>query len=129
MSVKLADLFYQKAARSVGSGWLKGGEALKNEDAVEYGYLLRFKTLLSFEVDGDTEAALRLAKECFDIANRAEDENLLTLSLQDQGRVLVAQGHISEGMALLDEAMATALSGGLDPFTVARTYCNMIAAL
>ena len=130
MSVKLADLFYHKAARSVSSGWLKKAERLlKNaEHAVEYGYLLRFKTLLSFEVDGDSEAALRLAKECFDIANRAGDENLLTLSLQDQGRVLVAQGHVSEGMALLDEAMATALSGELDPFTVARTYCNMIAA-
>jgi hypothetical protein len=30
-------------------------------------------------------------------------------------------------MALLDEAMAAALSGELSPITVARTYCNMIA--
>jgi tetratricopeptide (TPR) repeat protein len=89
---------------------------------------VRFKTLLSFEVDGDAEAALRLAKTCFDIASRAKDENLLTLSIQDQGRVLVAQGHLAEGMALLDEAMATAMSGEIDPFTVGRTYCNMIAA-
>ena len=129
VSVKLAELFHHKAARSVSRGWLRRAERLLTdaEDVVEYGYLLRFKTLLSFEVDGDPETALRLAKECFDIASRAKDENLLTLSIQDQGRVLVAQGHISEGMALLDEAMAMALSGELDPFTVARTYCNMIA--
>lgn len=130
VSVKLAELFYHKAARSVSRGWLKRAERLLEnaEDAVEYGYLLRFKTLLAFEVEGDAETALQLAKKCFDIASRAADENLLTLSIQDQGRVLVAQGHLSEGMALLDEAMATALSGELDPFTVARTYCNMIAA-
>jgi tetratricopeptide (TPR) repeat protein len=129
-SVKLAELFYHKAARSVSGGWLKRAERLlvNAEDAVEYGYLLRFKTLLSFEAEGDAEGALQLAKKCFDIASRAADENLLTLSIQDQGRILVAQGHLSEGMALLDEAMATALSGELDPFTVARTYCNMIAA-
>ena len=64
MSVKLAELFYHKAARSVSRGWLKRAERLLEnaEDVVEYGYLLRFKTLLSFEVDGDAEAALRLAK-------------------------------------------------------------------
>src|SRR4029453_6563655 len=95
MSVKLAELFHHKAARSVSRGWLKRAERLLEnaEDVVEYGYLVRFKTLLSFEVDGDAEAALRLAKTCFDIASRAGDENLLTLSIQDQGRVLVAQGH------------------------------------
>ena len=128
-SVKLAELFHHKAARSVSRGWLKRAERLLEnaEDVVEYGYLLRFKTLLSFEVEGDAEAALQLAKQSFDIASRAGDENLLTLSIQDQGRILVAQGHLAEGMALLDEAMVTALSGELDPFTVGRTYCNMIS--
>jgi len=129
MSLKLADIFHHKAARSVCAGWLKRAERLLEnaEDAVEYGYLLRFKTVLALEVDGDAESALRFAKQCFDIGNRADDKNLLALSTQDQGRVLVDKGHLSEGMALLDEAMATALSGEVNPLTMARTYCNMIA--
>ena len=129
MAVKLADIFYHKAALSVSAGWVKRAERLLEnaEESVEYGYLLRFKTVLAIEVAGDSQSALRLAKQSFDIGFRADDKNLLVLSLQDQGRVLVDQGQLSEGMSLLDEAMATALSGELDPLTVARTYCNMIA--
>jgi len=130
IAVKLADIFYHRAARSVSTGWQKRAERLLEnaEDSVEYGYLLRFKTVLALEVERDADSALRLAKQSFDIGNRAEDKNLLTLSTQDQGRVLVDQGHLAEGMALLDEAMATALGDELNPLTVARTYCNMIAA-
>lgn len=129
MAVKLADTFYHRAARSVSAAWLKRAERLLEnaEDAVEYGYLVRFKTVLAIEVEGNSQSALSLAKQSFDIGNRAEDKNLLVLSTQDQGRVLVNQGRLSEGMALLDEAMATAMSGELNPLTVARTYCNMIA--
>lgn len=130
MALRLADIYHHKAARSVSTGWLKRAERLLEnaEDTVEYGYLLRFQTVVAIEVDRDAESAMRLAKQSFDIGNRADDKDLLALSTQDQGRVLVDQGQLSEGMALLDEAMATALSGELNPLTVARTYCNMISA-
>jgi serine/threonine protein kinase len=129
MSLKLADVFYHRASPSVSTGWLRQAQRLLENavDTVEYGYLLRFQTVVALEVDGDAESALRLAKQSFDIANRVEDKDLLALSTQDQGRVLVDQGQLSEGMALLDEAMATVLSGEVNPLTVARTYCNMIA--
>jgi serine/threonine protein kinase len=130
ISLKLTDIFYHRAARSVSAGWLKRAERLLEnaEDTLEYGYLLRFQTVLALEVEGDAESALRLAKQSFAIASRTEDKDLLVLSTQDQGRVLVDQGQLPEGMALLDEAMATALSGEIDPLTVAKTYCNMISA-
>ena len=129
MSLKLADIFYHKAKRVVTTGWLQRAEKLLQdaEDSVEYGYLLRLKTVIAIEVDGDTESALRLAKQTFEIGHRAEDKDLITLSTQDQGRVLVDRGQVSEGMALLDEAMAAILGGELNPQTVARTYCNMIS--
>ena len=66
---------------------------------------------------------MRLAKQSFDIGIEPTTRPA-GLSTQDQGRVLVDQGQLSEGMALLDEAMATALSGELNPLTVARTYCT-----
>jgi hypothetical protein len=116
ISVKLAEMFHHKAARSVSTGWLKRAERLleNDQDVAEYGYLLRFKTVLAFEVDSDAESALSLAKQCFDIAKRAEDKNLLVLSIQDQGRVLVSQGQLAEGMALLDEAIERPTIGGLE---------------
>ena len=72
MSVKLAEILHHKAARSVSTGWLKRAERLLDnaEDVVEYGYVLRYKMLLALEVDGDTDCALQLSKQCFDIAQR-----------------------------------------------------------
>jgi tetratricopeptide (TPR) repeat protein len=126
VAVKLADLSRNRRANSASMGWLKRAERLLEgaEDTVEYGYLLQFKTPL----EKDPEAALRLAQQTFDIARRSGDANLEALSLQDQGRALVLQGKVSEGMALLDEAIVTALSGDVDQFTVASTYCSMISA-
>src|SRR5262249_15986944 len=115
--------------QSVSSGWLKRAERLlENEkSSVEYGYLLRFKTVLALELERDTDSALKFARQSFEIGNVAHDKDLVALSTQDQGRILVDQGCVPEGMALLDEAMAAALSEELNPLTVAKTYCNVIS--
>lgn len=129
MALKLSEFFYHKASRVVSAGWLKRADKLLQnaEDSVEFGYLLRFKTMVALEVEGDTESALRLAKQIFDIGNRTNDKDLLAFSIQDQGRALVDRGQLADGMALLDEAMASILTGELNPLTVAKTYCNMIS--
>lgn len=126
VAVKLADISRNRRASSASMGWLKRAERLLEgaEDTVEYGYLLQFKTPL----EKDVEAGMRLAQQTFDIARRSGDANLEALSIQDQGRALVLQGRVSEGMALLDEAIVAAVSGDLDPYTVASTYCSMISA-
>jgi hypothetical protein len=129
MCVKLTESYHFKGAQSVSAGWLKRAERLleNDEGTGEYGYLLRFQALLAFEVDGDGDSALKLSNEVFEIAKRTGDKTLLALSIQDRGRILVSRGNVAEGMALLDEAMAQALSGELDPLTVGKTYCNMIS--
>ena len=48
------------------------------------------------------------------------------MSLQDEGRALVAKGSVAEGMALIDEAMVAAVSGELESLTAGRAYCNMM---
>ena len=130
MALTLADVLYHKASRVVSAGWFKRAEKLLQDarDSVEYGYLMRFRTVVALEIDGDTESALQFAKQTFEIGNRLADKDLLALGIQDQGRALVDLGQVAQGMALLDEAMATILSGELSPLTVAKTYCNMISA-
>jgi len=129
IALKLAEHFFHKAARIVGAGWLKRADKLLHnaEDSLEFGYLLRFKTVVALEIDGNAETALRLAKQAFDIGYRTDDKDLLAYATQDQGRALVERGQLAEGMALMDEAMASILSGELNPLTVAKTYCNMIS--
>lgn len=129
MALKLSEISFHKTARVVSAGWLKRAEKLLQnaEDSVEYGYLLRFKTLIAFEVEGNAESALHLARQTFEIGSRAGDQDLVVYGMQDQGRVLVNRGQLQEGMDLLDEAMASILTGELNPLTVAKTYCNMIS--
>ena len=61
------------------------------------------------------------------MADEHRDPNLRALAIQDRGRVLVLKNQVNEGMRLLDEAMAAALSGELSPLAVGTTYCNMIS--
>src|SRR5215471_7230496 len=100
MAIKLAEFFYHKASRVVSAGWLKRADKLLQnaEDSVEFGYLLRFKTMIALEIEGDTESALRLAKQTFDIGSRTDDKDLVAFGTQDQGRALVDRGQLADGM-------------------------------
>jgi hypothetical protein len=44
------------------------------------------------------------------------------------GMALIDAGRVAEGMALLDEAMASAIAGELGTFFTGVVYCNVIAA-
>src|SRR4029450_2118937 len=47
---------------------------------------------------------------------------------QIQGRALIAQGTIDEGLGLLDEAMTCVLTGELAPLYAGWVYCSVILA-
>jgi DNA-binding CsgD family transcriptional regulator len=49
-------------------------------------------------------------------------------ALQCLGRLLIAQGQPTEGLALFDEAMLYASEGKLGLFTVGKVYCSLISA-
>lgn len=129
MALRLSEISYHKAARAVSAGWFRRAEKLLEnaEGSVEYGYLLRFKTTMALEIEGNAETALQLARQTLEIGIRADDKDLVVYGIQDQGRALVDSGKLQDGMELLDEAMAAILSGELNPLTVAKTYCNMIS--
>jgi tRNA A-37 threonylcarbamoyl transferase component Bud32/tetratricopeptide (TPR) repeat protein len=115
--------------RAVCNGWLTRAETLLENvpDAVENGYLARAKAQIAIEADLDLDAAMDHAAKALAVAERHGDADLRALATQDRGRVLVLKNRVKEGMALLDEAMATAVSGELSPLVVGSTYCNMIS--
>lgn len=73
------------------------------------------------------EAALAIAVEALQIGERCGDADLVAFARNMQGRCLVRMGQVERGLALLDEAMLAASSGGLSPLITGLVYCSVIA--
>jgi class 3 adenylate cyclase len=128
--LSLAEDYFHRLAESVGSGWMSRAERLlgENPEAPEYGWLARTQAVIAYEGEGDIEGALELARVAYETGIRFGDRDLQALSLHDQGRIMLADGRISEGLGFMDEAMVSAVGGELEPIVTGRIYCNMIDA-
>lgn len=129
LAIELAESFNHRLAFAVAKGWLSRAERLLegHEEGPVYGYFLRLRAVWAFEGDGDPQRGIELAELVQEHGARHNDRNLEALGLQDKGRILVSMGRIGEGMSLMDEAMAAAVGGELDPVTTGRSYCNMLS--
>jgi DNA-binding NarL/FixJ family response regulator len=96
------------------------------EDCVERGYLL-IPVWLEQMARGEYEAGYKTAARAAAIAERLRDPDLLWLAVDEQGRALVSQGRVEEGLRLVDEALVVATSGELSPVVTGIVYCNTIA--
>ncbi|PYP47123.1 MAG: hypothetical protein DMD42_03045 [Gemmatimonadetes bacterium] len=128
VAVRLAEDFFNRQAKSIGNGWLKRAERLLQDvpECLEHGVLLRLHAVLALESEGNVDKALGFARRSCDLATRFHDRDLQALAMHDIGRMLVSKGDLAQGMALIDEAMATAVSGELGPRVTGRIYCNMM---
>ncbi len=112
------------------NGWLGRAQRLLDSqpgDSVEHGYLM-IPAVFRHEAAGDFEAAAALAGEAAAVAERFGDRDLLSMSLNAQGTMLVRAGRTRDGFALLDEAMVTATTSELTPFVLGIVYCGVILA-
>jgi class 3 adenylate cyclase len=78
--------------------------------------------------EGDVEGALADATLASDVGNRFGNRDLESLALNARARCLIAVGRVDEGLAMLDEAAAAAVTGELEPFTAGGVYCATIGA-
>lgn len=128
-ALMLANDYSHRLQSSMASGWVGSAERLLAgiPHSPEHGYLARAR-LNGALSRGDLDKALRHADAILEVGERLGDRNLEALGLQDKGRVLVARGDVSEGLALLDEAMVAAVGGELEPYPTAVIYCNVTVA-
>ncbi|WP_231626356.1 helix-turn-helix transcriptional regulator [Streptomyces apocyni] len=73
--------------------------------------------------EGRHQAALEAAQRMVRTASRHGDPDLLAMARQVQGSTLLAQGHVTEGLALLDDAMCAVTAGELSPLFTGWLYC------
>ena len=124
------DLAKDNAGRApaVAAAWFNRAQRLLQDEpaGIEHGYLAH-RGWVPAHNTGNYERALELARKALEIGTKYGDPDLMALAIQDEGLTLVAQGHYSEGMALLDQATVAALSGELRPFSTGVIYCNVIS--
>jgi DNA-binding CsgD family transcriptional regulator len=109
-------------------GWLARAERLLDElpPAAEHGWLA---VELAKRAGADPAAREVHASEAAELARTLGDGDLEAAALAQLGLARVDQGDSAAGMALLDEAMATATGGeAADPLAIGDTCCTTLVA-
>jgi DNA-binding CsgD family transcriptional regulator len=114
---------------AVGAGWLARAQrhARALPECVELGWIALLEaTVLRF--GGASDTAMPLAERATQIAQRFADRDLLAMAIHTQGLILTASGRVTEGLAMLDEAMTSVVAGELSNFYTGVIYCDVIQA-
>ena len=117
-------------AVAVARGWLRRANRLLDalEPRPEHGWLSFHQGYLAY-VTGDIDRAAELAVHTSEAGRTLAVPDLEMLGLGLHGAVLVAGGNVDAGMALLDEAAATAVSEPATiPISSAWTCCFLVTA-
>lgn len=125
----LAVSLFLRGDVELGSGWMNRAQRLLRDEpeGPEHGYLF-YLDLEGALAEGDFEGVVSKAQEVRELGRRHGDANLTAAGILFEGRALVRQGQMNEGMALLDEAMVAVLSDDLLPEWAGNIYCHLMAA-
>jgi len=109
------------------TGWLARAqrELKPHPDCAEQGLMSIIAGLL--QLGRDPEESAKTFAEAVTLAERHGDADLLAFGLLSRGQALIEVRDVAEGVALLDEAMATVMSG-VSPITAGIVYCAVILA-
>ena len=109
-------------------GWLARAQRLlaDADEGPEHGYPLYLHTAAL--MGSDLDAAVESARRMQELGRRFRDDTLCALGVFFEGRALIKQARVAEGLALLDEAMVAALSDELKPMWTGAIYCGLLDA-
>jgi DNA-binding CsgD family transcriptional regulator len=113
---------------AVGGGWVARAQRLLDGvvgDVVERGYVL-INLMFRHIMAGEFAPAHECAVEITDYGRRFNDPDLMAMGICSQGRLALYAGRVPEGLALMDEAMASIATGAVSPIFAGHVYCTMI---
>jgi class 3 adenylate cyclase len=115
---------------AVSRGWFANAERLLEgePESAEHGLLALSRGISALLAEGNIGDALPELERAHDIAARAGDRDTQVLALVGKGRAFVQSGEVEQGLAILDEASTSAVSGELRPLATGLVYCVTISA-
>ncbi len=119
-----------RGAFAVSNGWFaNAGRLLEGQpESLEHGFLALTRAVNAMFAEGDLPAAIAEFDRAFGIAERLRDRDTQAISLSGKGRALIKGGQVEQGLALLDEATASASCGELRPYSTGLVYCITISS-
>jgi len=122
-------LLFDTALMAPVRGWLARAELLLDGDGSTPAHAWA-AVVRSYErlLIGDRERALECARRASEIGSTC-DPAAAAIGRVAEARILILDGDVAQGLAMLDEAGVVAISGELDPLSTGVVYCELVCAL
>jgi tetratricopeptide (TPR) repeat protein len=122
-------LLFDTALMAPVRGWLARAERLL-EGQGETPAHAWFAVVRTYErmLTGDLSGARPWARRAIEVGSRC-DPAAGVIGQVAEARLLILDGEVQQGLALLDEAGVATVSGDLDPFSTGVVYCELVCAL
>ena len=130
LALALADDHVGRGLFAVAHGWFANAERLLEgqPESAEHGVLMLMHGINALFAEGDLPRAISEFDGALELSHRLGDRDTHALALVGKGRALVKSGAVEQGLALLDEATASAVCGELRPFSTGVVYCITISS-
>jgi class 3 adenylate cyclase len=128
-ALQVSGLLIEAGLFSLFRGWALRAERILDDlpESRLHGMLAMQRATVSL-ISGELDQALALARVAIEIATRFGDPPTLALARIAEARGLILQGHLAEGLALMDEAAVAGTTGELDAVTTAIVYCSVVCS-
>ncbi|MGH9244310.1 MAG: transcriptional regulator [Acidimicrobiales bacterium] len=122
-------LLFDTALMAPVRGWLARAEGLL-EGRGETPAHAWFAVVRTYErmLTGDLPGARQWARSAVEVGSRC-DPAACAIGRVAEARLLILDGDVQQGLALLDEAGVAIVSGELDPLSTGVVYCELVCAL
>ena len=122
-------LLFDTALMAPVRGWLARAERLlEGQDETPahawFGVVRAYERMLT----GDMAGARHWTRRAVEVGSRC-DPAACAIGRVAEARMLILDGEVQKGLALLDEAGVATVSGDLDPLSIGVVYCELVCAL
>jgi tetratricopeptide (TPR) repeat protein len=118
-----------RGAFAVSQGWFGTAERQLEgeEESAVHGRIALTQATQALFAEGNYPKALECLERAYELARRFGDRDTQMLALVAKGRTLVKMGEIDQGLELIDEGTAAAVSGELEAYSTTLVYCMTIS--
>ena len=122
-------LLFDTALMAPVRGWLARADGLLDPDEATpaHAWLAVVRTYERM-LSGDVQGARHWSQQAIEVGAKC-DPAACAVGRVAEARLLILDGDVERGLALLDEAGVAAVSGELDPLSTGMVYCELVCTL